>query len=100
MQTILKSQSQEVRIDTNGPVTIIGEKINPTGHKKLAVALKERDFDYIRELAVKQVEAGAHVLDVNVGTPGVDEVTMLPEIVKMMAACTQAPLCLDSNNSA
>ena len=99
MQTLLKSNEQEVRIDTDGAVTIIGEKINPTGHKKLANALKEKNFEYIRELAYRQVKAGAHVLDVNVGAPGVDEISMLPEVVKIVNSCTDAPLCLDSNNS-
>jgi len=50
MQTILKSAAAEIRIDTDGPVIMIGEKINPTGRKKLAQALKDRDFDYVRKL--------------------------------------------------
>lgn len=98
MQTILKSKTVEVRIDTEGPVVMIGERINPTGHKKLAAALKEGNFGYIRELAARQVEAGAHVLDVNVGVPGMDEVSLLPELVKVVADHIDVPLCLDSNN--
>ncbi len=98
MQTILKSKTVEVRIDTEGPVVMIGERINPTGHKKLAAALKEGNFGYVRELAARQVEAGAHVLDVNVGVPGMDEVSLLPELVKVVADHIDVPLCLDSNN--
>lgn len=98
MQTILKSETLVVKIDTDGPVTMIGEKINPTGHKKLAQALKEHDFDYVRRLATAQVEAGAQVLDINVGVPGMDEVSLLPEVVKLVASQVEAPLCLDSGN--
>lgn len=98
MQTILKSATLEVRIDTDGPVTMIGEKINPTGRKKLAQALKDRDFDYVRKLALQQLEAGAHVLDINVGVPGMDEAILLPEVVKLVASQVEAPLCIDSGN--
>lgn len=98
MQTILKSKTGEVSIDTAGPVIIIGERINPTGHKKMAAALKERNFDYVRELAARQVEAGAHVLDVNVGVPGADEASLLQEAVKVISARVDVPLCLDSGN--
>ncbi len=99
MQTVLKSKEQEVRIETEGTVTIIGEKINPTGRKKLADALKKKDFEFIRKLALRQVQAGAQVLDVNVGAPGVEEKVMLPEVVKTVNSCTDVPLCLDSNDS-
>ncbi|UCD43580.1 MAG: dihydropteroate synthase [Chloroflexota bacterium] len=77
---------------------IIGEKINPTGRKKLAAALKEGDYNYVRNLATKQVEAGADVLDVNVGVPGIDEVAVLPEVAKLVSEQVDVPLCLDSAN--
>lgn len=99
MQTILKSTTAEVRIDTDGPVIMIGEKINPTGRKKLAQALKNGDFDYVRNLAVQQVEAGAHVLDINVGVPGMDEVALLPEVVKIVTSQVEVPICIDSGNA-
>jgi len=98
MKTRLHSQTKEVIISTDGPTTIIGEKINPTGRKKLAEALQQRDFDYIRELARRQVTAGADVLDVNIGVPGLDDVALLPEVVKIVAAEVEVPLCIDTPN--
>jgi 5-methyltetrahydrofolate--homocysteine methyltransferase len=98
MKTTLRSQSKETIIDPDGPFTIIGEKINPTGRKKLAAHLKERDLDYVRDLALKQVGLGADLLDVNVGVPGEDEVALLPEVCKVVMAATDAPLCIDSPN--
>jgi len=77
----------------------IGEKINPTGRKKLAAQLKERNFDYVRGLVLKQVEAGADILDVNVGVPGEDEVVLLPEVCKVVMEATDVPLCIDSANT-
>lgn len=99
MQTVLRGVSKEAHIDTNGPFAIIGEKINPTGRKKLRAALQEGDFEYVRVLAKQQIEAGADVLDVNVGVPGMDEVDLLPKVVQLIAAETDIPLCLDSANS-
>jgi len=99
MQTVLRSASKEATIATDGPFAIIGEKINPTGRKKLRAALQEGDFDFVRTLAMQQVEAGADVLDVNVGVPGMDEVELLPKVAQIIAAETDIPLCLDSANS-
>jgi 5-methyltetrahydrofolate--homocysteine methyltransferase len=98
MQTILKSETKTVTIDTDGPFTIIGEKINPTGRKKLAAALTEGNYDYVRDLALKQVAAGADILDVNVGVPGADEVALLPEVVKIVQDTVDVPICIDSAN--
>ncbi|MEE8569332.1 MAG: dihydropteroate synthase [Anaerolineales bacterium] len=98
MKTIITSATKTVTIDTEGPFTIIGEKINPTGRKKLAAQLKERNYDYVRDLALKQVEAGADILDVNVGVPGEDEVVLLPEVCKVVMEATDVPLCIDSAN--
>jgi 5-methyltetrahydrofolate--homocysteine methyltransferase len=100
MQTTIRSAKQEVTLNSDGPVVIIGEKINPTGHKKMANALKEGNFDYIRELAQRQVQYGADILDVNVGTPGVDDVVMMPEVLKVVSETVDVPLCLDSPNPA
>jgi len=99
MKTIIASESKTVTIDTDGTFTIIGEKINPTGRKKLAAQLKERNFDYVRGLVLKQVEAGADILDVNVGVPGEDEVVLLPEVCKVVMEATDVPLCIDSANT-
>jgi 5-methyltetrahydrofolate--homocysteine methyltransferase len=70
VETILKSEQKQVKISFDSPFIIIGEKINPTGRKKLAAALKEGDYDYVRNLAIRQVEMGADILDINVGVPG------------------------------
>ncbi|MBK9389503.1 MAG: dihydropteroate synthase [Bacteroidetes bacterium] len=98
MQTILRGTSREVVIDTNGPVVIIGECINPTRRKKLVTTLQEGNFDYVLELAESQIKAFAEVLDVNVGFPGVDDVKLLPEVVLAIKARFDIPLCLDSPN--
>ena len=79
-------------------VRIIGERINPTGKKRLQQALLEKDLDYIADLAVQQMDAGADILDVNVGCPGVDEVAMLPQAVQAIQAVCDLPLQLDSAN--
>jgi 5-methyltetrahydrofolate--homocysteine methyltransferase len=100
MQTLLSSEATEVIIDTEGPVTMIGEKINPTGRKRLAAALADGDYDYVVNLAVSQVEAGADVLDVNVGVPGIDEVKVMGEVVAAVRAAVDVPLCIDSPNPA
>ena len=76
MLTVLRGKTTEVTIDTNGPVIIIGECINPTRRKKLVSTLQERNFEYVLELAESQIKAGADVLDVNVGFPGVDDVKL------------------------
>ncbi|MCX6255715.1 MAG: dihydropteroate synthase [Bacteroidia bacterium] len=98
MQTILRGKTREVIIDTNGPVVIIGECINPTRRKRLVSTLQERNFEYVLELAESQIKAGADVLDVNVGFPGVDDVKLLPETVVAIREKFDIPLCLDSPN--
>lgn len=98
METLLKSEKQEVKISFDAPFVIIGEKINPTGRKKLAAALKDGNYDYVRDLAIKQVAAGADVLDINVGVPGLDEVAVLPEVARIVAETVDVPICLDSAN--
>lgn len=98
MITILKGKTKEVTINTEGPVTLIGECINPTRRKKLIASLQEEKFDYILELAKDQIDAFADILDVNVGYPGVDDEKLLPEIVKIIEDNFDIPLCLDSPN--
>ena len=98
MKTILRGRTREVIIDTNGPVIIIGESINPTRRKKLISTLQEGNFEYVLELARIQIEAMADVLDLNVGFPGVDDVKLLPETVKAIQDKFDIPLCLDSPN--
>ncbi len=98
MKTILKGKSSEVIIDTDGPVRIIGESINPTRRNKLVQTLTNREFDFVLSLAKSQIDAGADILDVNVGFPGVDDVALLPETVKVIQDNFDVPLCLDSPN--
>jgi 5-methyltetrahydrofolate--homocysteine methyltransferase len=98
MQTILRGINNKITIDTNGPVIIIGECINPTRRKKLISTLLEGNFDYVLELAESQIKAGADVLDVNVGFPGVDDVKLLQETVLAIRGSFDIPLCLDSPN--
>ena len=98
MKTILKGTSKEVVIDTEGPVVIIGECINPTRRKKLASTLQTNDFSYMLELAKSQIDAMADVLDVNVGFPGVVDKELLPRAVIELQERFDIPLCLDSPN--
>lgn len=98
MKTIVRSEKKEVVISIEDSFKIIGEKINPTGRKKLAEALALGNDDYIRDLAIQQVQAGADILDVNVGAPGIDEVSILPRIARMVAETVDTPICLDSAN--
>src|SRR4030043_2155058 len=98
MQTLVCGKTKQVKIDSDGVFTIIGEKINPTGRKKLAAALLEGNLDYVKELATNQINAGADLLDVNVGVPGADGEVLLPKVVKMLAEALDVPFCLDSPN--
>jgi 5-methyltetrahydrofolate--homocysteine methyltransferase len=100
MHTILRSNTKEVIIGIDRPFVMIGEKINPTGRKKLAAALSEGNLDYVRQLADSQVAWGADVLDINVGVPGLDEVTVVKKLVELLALVVDVPLCLDSANPA
>lgn len=98
MQTTLRSRSKEYKITTDGPITIIGESINPTRRKKLTAALLSGELEYIFELAQAQIETGADVLDINVGAPGVDEEAMLPKVALAVCERFDVPICLDSSN--
>jgi 5-methyltetrahydrofolate--homocysteine methyltransferase len=98
MKTILSGKSSEVIIDTDGPVRIIGECINPTRRKKLVSTLQSGNFEYVLELARIQIDAMADILDVNVGFPGVDDAKLLPETVEVIQEKFDIPLCLDSPN--
>jgi len=98
MHTILKSATKEVIIGIDRPFVMIGEKINPTGRKKLAAALSEGNLDYVRQLAESQVAWGADVLDINVGVPGLDEGTVVKKLVELLASVVDVPFCLDSAN--
>ena len=98
MQTILKGTGQKVIIGEDRPTVILGERINPTGKKRLAAALVAGDLEIIRQEALAQVEAGADILDVNVGAAGVDEVDLLPRAVKLVMETVDVPVCIDTPN--
>lgn len=100
METILKSASREVVIAPDQPTVIIGERINPTGKKRLAEALREGNLELVLAEAQNQVEVGADVLDLNVGTAGVDEVALLPKVLKMVMQAVPTPVSIDSSNPA
>jgi 5-methyltetrahydrofolate--homocysteine methyltransferase len=97
MHTILKSEKKEVTIGFDKPFVIIGEKLNPTGIKKLGQALVERNMDYVKHLAKRQVDWGADVLDVNVGHPQIEEAEVMPLVVEAVQSVVDVPLCIDSN---
>ena len=86
------------KVVTVDHVTVIGERINPTGKKRLKQALLDEDYDYILTQAIEQIDAGAEILDVNVGVPSLDDVKILPLVVKKLQAITDLPLQIDSSN--
>jgi 5-methyltetrahydrofolate--homocysteine methyltransferase len=98
METKVSSSTKEVIISYDRPAVIIGERINPTGRKKLTAALKEGDLSIVKKEALDQVEAGAAILDCNVNAQGVNDVKMLPEAVKIIMDTVEAPVCIDSPN--
>jgi 5-methyltetrahydrofolate--homocysteine methyltransferase len=98
METEVSGPGKEVIIGDNQPTVLIGERINPAGKKKLAEALKAGDLEIVRKEGLAQVEAGADILDVNVGAFGVDEVALLPKAVQTLMDTVDVPLCLDSSN--
>lgn len=95
-RTVVCTPTETVVVDG---VRVIGERINPTGKKRFQQALREGDLDYILAQAVEQADAGAHILDVNVGLPGVDEPEMMVRVVKAIQSVTDLPLQIDSSNS-
>jgi 5-methyltetrahydrofolate--homocysteine methyltransferase len=100
VETTLQGKRKAVTIGSELPFVVIGEKINPTGRKKMVEALHQRDFGYIQELATSQVKAGADVLDVNVGLPEMDAVALMREIIPLLTEWVEVPLCLDSPDPA
>jgi 5-methyltetrahydrofolate--homocysteine methyltransferase len=96
MRTKIWSDKQAVEIGDDLPIVIIGERINPTGKKRLAASLERGEMDVVVEEARRQVAAGARVLDVNVGLSGADEVALMVEAVAAVGKAVEVPLCLDS----
>lgn len=98
MKTMVSSATKEVLISDDQSTVLIGERINPTGKKKLAAALLAGDMELVRRGAVAQVQAGADILDVNVGVSGIDETRLLPQAVQAVMEVVDVPLSLDSDN--
>jgi 5-methyltetrahydrofolate--homocysteine methyltransferase len=96
MKTVLKGTGAKVAIEDGRPTVILGERINPTGKKRLAAALIAGDLDIVRQEALAQVEAGADILDVNVGAAGVDEADLLPKAVKLVLETVDVPVAIDT----
>ncbi len=96
MSMILQGRGDPITIDPAGPARIIGERINPSGRKNLRQALLEGNWDYVIREAIQQVEAGADILDVNVGGKGIDETVVLPELIKRIAEAVNVPLSIDT----
>lgn len=97
MQTILESKTKTVIIGDDVPFVMIGEKINPSGRKKIGAEMAEGNFERVRHDAVAQVAAGAHMLDVNAGYPLGDEPTMLVTAIRTVQSVVDVPLCIDSS---
>ncbi|MGZ8687925.1 MAG: dihydropteroate synthase [Gaiellaceae bacterium] len=95
--TVLSSASQEVVIGFERPFVIIGERINPTGRKKLAAEMAAGNFDTVVADAIAQVDAGAQMLDVNAGIPLADEPAILAHTIELVQSITDVPLCIDSS---
>jgi 5-methyltetrahydrofolate--homocysteine methyltransferase len=98
METILKGRGRQVIVADGRVTVLIGERINPTGRKKLAAALLAGDLEIVRSEALSQVQAGADILDVNVGAAGVDEVGLLPRAVQVVLEAVEVPVCIDTPN--
>ncbi len=94
----LTSERQYTEITLDGPFTIVGERINPTGKKKLQASLREGSLDLVREMAVKQEQDGAKILDINMGMNGIDEKEMMLQAVYEVSQTVDLPLCIDSSH--
>ena len=100
METRVSSVSKEVIIGEGLPTVLIGERINPTGKKRLSRAIETGDMEIVRKEALEQAAAGANILDVNVGVPGIDQKTMLPRVVQEVMEIVDVPLCIDTDDIA
>ena len=96
-ETVLSSATKEITIGFDKPFCVIGERINPTGRKKLAEEMKNGDYSTVEADAVAQVEAGATMLDVNAGIPLADEPKILAESIKLVQSLVDVPLSIDSS---
>ncbi|RLC62418.1 MAG: pterin-binding protein [Chloroflexota bacterium] len=100
METILKGTKGVVRIAPDRPTVLIGERINPTGRKRLAAEFVAGNVEIVKDEALAQVAAGADVIDVNVGAAGVDQMALLPRAVEMVQEVVEVPLSIDTPDPA
>ena len=97
METIVSSPTKKVIIGPGRPFVIIGERINPTGRKLLGKEMAAWNFDRVRKDAIEQVQAGAHMLDVNAGIPTADEPAILAEAIRNVQSVVDVPIAIDSS---
>ncbi len=96
MTVLLKGKGEPLNLDPASQIRTIGERINPSGRKRLQQAMDSRDWAYVASEAQRQVEAGADIIDVNAGGTGIDEAAVLPEVVQAVAGAVPVPLCIDT----
>ncbi len=96
-ETVIGSASRDHIIGFERPFTMIGERINPTGRKLLAEEMKNGDFSRVEADAIAQIEAGAHMLDVNAGIPLADEPALLAQAIELVQSLSDIPICIDSS---
>ncbi|MBS6721953.1 MAG: homocysteine S-methyltransferase family protein [Clostridiales bacterium] len=94
---MLASERKSQEILPDGPFLIIGERINPTGKKRLQQELREGRLDLVEEMAEEQEELGAHILDINMGTNGIDEKEMMLKAIQKVSMVSDLPLCIDTS---
>lgn len=94
---VLASERQMLEIDIDGPFLVVGERINPTGKKKLQEQLRQDNLDLVVQMAEEQEEKGASILDINVGMNGIDEDAMMQKVLYEVTSTTNLPLCIDSS---
>lgn len=97
-EPMLTSERKTLKLGLDKPFMVIGERINPTGKKKLQEELREGRLDMVMDMAESQEESGAHILDINMGMNGIDEKKMLLEVVAQVAQSVNLPLCIDSSH--
>ncbi len=98
METVISRGNKHVIISYDNPVAVIGERLNPTGRKKLTAALEAGDVSIVAFEASSQVEAGAHILDVNAGVSAVEEAKLLPRVLQVVMETVDVPVCIDSSD--
>lgn len=98
VERVLASESRVLDISLDGNFIVVGERINPTGKKKLQEELREGKFDLVVKMAEEQTEMGASVLDINMGMNGIDELEMMKKAIYEVVGVTDLPLCIDSSH--